>query len=86
MTAEIATTERYDLTQRWASAFAAAGFAGVRYWARHDPARGRAVALFGPAGDQTGGYPPPVSTQHIDAALRKRITRRSAVVFLGTDV
>lgn len=86
VTAEIATTARYDLTEHWAGALAAGGFAGIRYFARHDPGRGRAVALFGPAGDQTATYPAPVSTQEIDAPLRRRLTRRYGVVFLGTDV
>lgn len=48
LTAEIHSTTDYDLTQGWALAFQEAGYAGVRYKARHDP-RGQltSIALFG---------------------------------------
>lgn len=48
LTAEIHSTPDYDLTQSWALALQEAGYAGIRYKARHDP-RGqlRSVALFG---------------------------------------
>ena len=48
LTAEIHTTTDYGLTQSWAKALGHAGYAGVRYKARHDP-RGRlvSIALFG---------------------------------------
>lgn len=36
VTAEIATTPDYPLTQLWAAALHAAGVTGIRYWARHD--------------------------------------------------
>ena len=42
----------YDLPQRWAAAFAAAGYEGVRYRVRHDPGGSRALALFGVAGER----------------------------------
>ena len=50
LTAEIHSTTDYNLTQGWALAFQEAGYAGVRYKARHDP-RGELVslALFGSA-------------------------------------
>lgn len=51
VTAEIFTTGNYQLTQMWASALRAAGFDGIRYWARHDLAHTHAcLALFGDAG------------------------------------
>lgn len=51
VTAEIFTTGNYQLTQLWASALHGAGFAGIRYWARHDLAHTHAcLALFGTAG------------------------------------
>jgi hypothetical protein len=51
VTAEIHSTPRYDETQAWAHAFARAGFDGIRYFLRHDPAQRLAgVVLFGPAG------------------------------------
>ena len=54
MTSEINTTVDYDLTQRWAAAFRAAGFDGIRYWARHEMAhRDACLALFADGGDRT---------------------------------
>lgn len=84
VTGEIATTTDYALTQRWADAFRAAGFDGIRYWARHDTGRGRAVALFGPSG-QRDDWPNP-STAPLDATVRADVTRRYGVLFLDTDV
>lgn len=54
VTAEVATVTPYDRPRRWAAAFAQAGFGGVRYRARHDPAGGRVLALFGAAGERRG--------------------------------
>ncbi|WP_370185150.1 RES family NAD+ phosphorylase [Rhodococcus wratislaviensis] len=54
MTSEISTTTDYALTQQWAHAFRAAGFDGIRYWARHEMTHVHACyALFAPNGDQT---------------------------------
>ena len=54
-TGEIHTTVDYDLTQRWARALAEAGFDGVRYLVRHDPAQRRVgIAVFGEAGEARG--------------------------------
>lgn len=58
-----------DLTARSASALAAAGFGGVRYRARHDPAGGRCLALFGAAGERRRwkrGRPAPVAPSLVD--------------------
>lgn len=52
VTAELAAVTPYGVAQRWAAALAAAGFGGLRYRARHDPAGGRALALFGAAGER----------------------------------
>lgn len=48
LTAEIHATADYGITQSWAHALHEAGYAGVRYKARHDP-RGQltSIALFG---------------------------------------
>jgi hypothetical protein len=48
LTAEIHSTTDYNLTQGWALALQEAGYAGIRYKARHDP-RGQlvSIALFG---------------------------------------
>lgn len=54
VTAELFTTTDYPLTQRWARALHAAGFDGIRYWARHDLNHVDAcLALFAAAGDRT---------------------------------
>lgn len=54
VTAEIFTTVDYPLTQLWAAALREAGYAGVRYWARHDLTHTHAcVALFDAGGDRT---------------------------------
>ncbi len=51
ITAEIHSTPRYEETHAWADAFARAGFEGIHYLLRHDPAQRLAgVVLFGPAG------------------------------------
>ena len=84
VTGEIATTSDYALTQRWAGAFRTGGFDGIRYWARHDTGRGRAVALFGPAG-QRDNWPVPTAAP-LDATVHAEVTRRYGVVFLDTDV
>jgi RES domain-containing protein len=50
LTAEIHATTDYRMTQSWANALRDAGYAGIRYKARHDP-RGElvSIALFGSA-------------------------------------
>jgi hypothetical protein len=55
ITAAIHSTPDYALCQRWAEAFAAARFAGIRYRVSHDPStRETGVALFGDEGvDET---------------------------------
>lgn len=51
LTTELATIVPYDLPRRWAAAFRAHSFAGIRHQLRHDQrARPSGVALFGPAG------------------------------------
>lgn len=48
VTNELASTADYAVPQRWAVAFAARGFDGVRYVTRHDVACGEtSIALFG---------------------------------------
>jgi hypothetical protein len=51
VTASLGADPRYDESQEFARRAIAAGFHGVRYWARHDLAQKlQSVALFGPAG------------------------------------
>jgi hypothetical protein len=70
---EIHSTTDYELTQRWASAFAAADFAGVRYLCRSDP-RMRLVgyALFDSAGEApAGSWPAGVDRPISDEIVRE---------------
>lgn len=66
VTAEVFTTGNYPMTQLWAAALHRAGFAGIRYWARHDLAHTAAcLALFGPAGDVCDTALTVVGTEHL---------------------
>lgn len=57
ITSELASMVPYSLPQRWAAAFRAAGFNGIRYALRHDSrARPGGVSLFGRAGGTSGKY------------------------------
>jgi hypothetical protein len=77
-TGEIHTTVDYELTQRWAGAFSAAGFDGIRYYVRHDPAQRRVgIALFGDAGE-AAHWPAP-RTERIAEALLLDVTRRFGI-------
>jgi len=68
VTAAIHSTPDYGLCQRWAEAFAAARFAGIRYRVSHDPSMTEiGLALFGQAGvdesiavDEDAPIPPEV--------------------------
>jgi ribosomal protein S18 acetylase RimI-like enzyme len=55
LNAEIHSTTDYELTQPWATAFSAAGFAGMRYFCRSDPS----MALVGYAILDAAGEAPP---------------------------
>jgi hypothetical protein len=51
VTAELHASPDRQLTQGWARAFMDAGFHGIRYFVRHDPAQRQVgIALFGRAG------------------------------------
>lgn len=68
LTGAIHSTPDHALCQRWAEAFAAAGFAGMRYRGSHDPSMTEiGLALFGQAGvdesiavDEDAPIPPDV--------------------------
>lgn len=69
VTTELATVIPYDLPRRWAAAFRAAQFDGIRHRLRHDQrARPSGVALFGPAADLDDGTRTPLSTADVEAA------------------
>lgn len=78
VTAQLGADGDYSLAQEFASGAAQAGFQGVRWWVRHDPAQElAAIALFGPAGAPTRPRQwPRGNTRDIDARLI-----RSAAVF-----
>ena len=84
ITAGISAIEEPDrrTTRRWAEAFHAAGFAGIRYRVGHDPSR-RAigVALFGPAGQSDWPAPAP---EPIGASLLALVRRRYGLIVLPT--
>lgn len=64
MTTELATVIPYDLSRRWATAFRAHRFDGIRHQLRHDQrARPSGIALFGPAG-----------TAQLDDGIRSPLT------------
>lgn len=53
VTASLGANERYDASQVFAADALGAGFAGIRYLVRHDPAQKLfGIALFGEAGEQ----------------------------------
>lgn len=87
LTGALHTTPAYEETQGWASAFAAAGFDGVRYLLRHDPAQ-RLVgyALFASAGSAVAaGDWEVTSTTAIDDALLREVEARFGLSVLPTD-
>ena len=52
VTADVGAAGDYGVSQQFAVEALGAGFAGVRWWLRHDPAqRLVGIALFGPAGE-----------------------------------
>jgi RES domain-containing protein len=77
LTAEIHATTDYGLTQSWASALQDAGYAGIRYKARHDP-RGQlvSIALFG------SGKPPRSAAR--TTAIPVDLTHEAAATFAIT--
>lgn len=54
ITRELGADANYTTPKRWARQFHAAGFQGLRYWARHDlSSHGLSYALFGTAGPRS---------------------------------
>lgn len=71
VTTELATVVPYDLPRRWAAAFRAHGFDGIRHQLRHDQrARPSGIALFGLAGamDYPEGRGDELTPQHMERA------------------
>lgn len=72
VTAALGAGGDYDRSQEFASAALNAGFDGVRWWVRHDPAQTLVgVALFGPAGEveDSEGWPVPDAAELSDRLL-----------------
>lgn len=71
VTTELVTLVPYDLPRRWAAAFRAHGFDGIRHQLRHDQrARPSGIALFGAAGASTldAGRRTPLTVVSTEAA------------------
>jgi len=84
ITGEIHTTTDYEVTQAWAAALQRAGFDGIRYRVRHDPAQDLVgLALFGPAGGQDDALVT-VERSPIPAALVAAAWGRFGIMVLPT--
>jgi hypothetical protein len=85
ITAEIHSSPDYRKTQDWAEAFARAGFDGILYYLRHDPAQHLiGVALFGPPEDTTTELPAAAS-QPIGKDLLQQVTDRFGILIKSTS-
>jgi hypothetical protein len=71
MTGELGTVMPYRLPQAWAAGLADAGFEGLVYRLRHDPAASRGTAVFGVAGEQEEW--PRGRTEPVSAQLERRL-------------
>ena len=81
ITLEIGASDDYELCRRWAAAFAAEGFAGVRYRLRHDPSGSLlGIALFGAAGEADW---PVEASGPIDDLIREAEERFRIIVVPG---
>jgi hypothetical protein len=84
ITAAIQASPDYALCQRWAAAFRAAGFDGVRYRLSHDPSgESIGIALFG-RGDEAGARLEVVDDQPIGDELVERVRKQFGVLVLPT--
>ena len=77
ITASIGADEQYEESQTFAVQALAAGFDGVRYLVRHDPAQKLyGLALFGPAGESEPANPQwPAGSEPIPDALVREAKR-----------
>jgi hypothetical protein len=72
VTASVGAGESYAAGHELAAAACAAGFDGIRYLVRHDPAQKLyGYALFGPAGDWPAGTGAPIPDALVDEARRR---------------
>jgi hypothetical protein len=82
ITGAIHTQPDYTAPQLWAEAFAAAGFAGIRYRVSHDPAqRELGVVLFGDAGEQAL---PVRRTEPVPASVIEAARKRFGLIVAPT--
>lgn len=83
VTRELASGAPYNLTQRHAAAFHAAGFAGLLYRPRFTPGAVRALAVFGQEGPPNPIRPATEVAdwrRHLRTLVRRRPSRHSATV------
>jgi RES domain len=81
LTGEIHSSDDRRQTQAWAEAFARAGFDGIRYFVRHDPAQRQVgFALFGASG---AVHWPVESTDVVDADLIRDAQERFGIQVLS---
>lgn len=78
VTLEIGVTPKYGLTRAWAAALAQAAYQGLVYFARYDPAAGRSVGLFGPAGER-GDWDPGSEHDLDDPGFLERLWRECRI-------
>lgn len=77
MIAELGSMSDYDCSQTWVGALAGAGFDGIRYHLRHDPAsRLVGVAVFGKAGERDW---PVLADDPIDDRTVREAARRFGI-------
>jgi hypothetical protein len=82
ITGAIHTQPDYTAPHLWAEAFAAAGFAGIRYRVSHDPAqRELGVVLFGDAGEQAL---PVRRTEPVPASVIEAARKRFGLIVAPT--
>src|SRR5207248_7262053 len=82
ITTELVTLVPYDLPRRWAAAFRAHSFDGIRHQLRHDQrAQPSGVALFGTTGaaDRDDGTRTPLTPASVQAAGVQAYPRPAAV-------
>lgn len=71
VTNEVATTDRYDITQTWAQVLHDSGYGGIHSTLRFTPGAARGLALFGAAGTPTlAGDPAPTPVREFVERLR----------------
>ena len=83
LTAEIHSSSDYRIPQAWAEALYEAGFAGIRYFLRHDPSQTLVgAAWFGPAGPSAPPARQVTAGKPIGSDLIEDVGRRFGILVL----